>query len=107
MYPYGFMPLKKIKETMKASQVPFLALGAAFSFVIMMFNVPISGGATGHATSATLIAIFTGPWAAIIAVSIALIIQALIFGDGGITAIGANCFNIGFAGVLVGYGIYS
>lgn len=104
--PIWFYASKKIKETMKASQVPFLALGAAFSFVIMMFNVPIPGGATGHATGATLIAIFTGPWAAIMAVSIALIIQALIFGDGGITAIGANCFNIGFAGVLVGYGIY-
>ncbi len=104
--PIWFYASKKIKETMKASQVPFLALGAAFSFVIMMFNVPIPGGATGHATGATLIAIFIGPWAAIMAVSIALIIQALIFGDGGITAIGANCFNIGFAGVLVGYRIY-
>ena len=96
----------KIKETLKASQVPLLALSAAFSFVIMLFNVPIPGGTTGHATGATLIAILIGPWAAIIAVSIALIIQALMFGDGGITAIGANCFNIAFAEVLVGYGIY-
>ncbi|KAF0144637.1 MAG: cobalt/nickel transport system permease protein [Nitrospirae bacterium] len=96
----------KIKETLKASQVPFLALSAAFSFVIMLFNVPIPGGTTGHATGATLIAILIGPWAAIIAVSIALIIQSFMFGDGGITAIGANCFNIAFADVLVGYGIY-
>jgi len=104
--PIWFYASKKIKETMKASQVPLLALGSAFSFVIMMFNVPIPGGTTGHATGATLIAIFTGPGAAIMAVSIALIIQAIIFGDGGITAIGANCFNIGVAGALVGYGIY-
>ena len=91
---------------MKASQVPLLALSAAFSFVIMMFNVPLPGGTTGHATGATLIAILIGPWPAVIALSIALIVQALIFGDGGITAIGANCFNIAFAGLLVGYGIY-
>ncbi|MEK7333057.1 MAG: energy-coupling factor ABC transporter permease [Nitrospirota bacterium] len=96
----------KIKETLKASQIPLLSLSAAFSFVIMMFNVPIPGGTTGHATGATLIAILIGPWAAIIAVSIALIIQAFMFGDGGITAVGANCFNIAFAEVLVGYGIY-
>lgn len=106
MVPIWFYASKKIKKTLKASQVPMLALGAAFSFVIMMFNVPIPGGTTGHATGATLIAILLGPWAAIIAVSIALIIQAIVFGDGGITAIGANCFNIAFAEVLVGYGIY-
>ena len=72
----------------------------------MMFNVPLPGGTTGHATGATLIAILIGPWPAVIALSIALIVQALIFGDGGITAIGANCFNMGFAGVFAGYGIY-
>ncbi|MFZ3123514.1 MAG: cobalt transporter CbiM [Thermodesulfovibrionales bacterium] len=104
--PIWIYASKKIKEILKASQVPLLALSAAFSFVIMMFNVPLPGGTTGHATGATLIAILIGPWPAVIALSIALIVQALIFGDGGITAIGANCFNMGFAGVLVGYGIY-
>ena len=97
---------KKIKETMKASRIPLLAMASAFSFVIMMFNVPVPGGTTGHATGSTLIAILIGPWAASIALSIALIIQAIAFGDGGITAIGANCFNIAFAGVFGGYGIY-
>lgn len=104
--PIWMYASKKVKEILKASQVPLLALSAAFSFVIMMFNVPLPGGTTGHATGATLIAILIGPWPAVIALSIALIVQALIFGDGGITAIGANCFNMGFAGVLVGYGIY-
>jgi len=104
--PIWIYASKKVKEILKASQVPLLALSAAFSFVIMMFNVPLPGGTTGHATGATLIAILIGPWPAVIALSIALIVQALIFGDGGITAIGANCFNMGFAGVLVGYGIY-
>ena len=97
---------RKLNKTLKSKQAPYLALGAAFSFVIMMFNVPIIGGTTGHATGATLIAILLGPWAAMIAVSVTLIIQALLFGDGGITAIGANCFNMGVIGGLVGYGLY-
>jgi cobalt/nickel transport system permease protein len=104
--PIWIYASRKIKEILKASEIPLLALSAAFSFVIMMFNVPIPGGTTGHATGATLIAVLIGPWAAIVAVSVALVIQALIFGDGGITAIGANCFNIGFAEILIGYSIY-
>ncbi|MBS1193017.1 MAG: cobalamin, partial [Nitrospirae bacterium] len=68
--------------------------------------IPIIGGTTGHATGATLIAILLGPWAALISVSVALIIQAVLFGDGGITAIGANCFNMAVAGVFSGYAVY-
>ena len=83
-----------------------LAIGAAFTFVIMMFNVPVPGGSTGHATGAVLAAILLGPWAACIAVSVALIIQALLFGDGGVTAIGANSFNMAFVQVFAGYYIY-
>ncbi len=104
--PFWAIAARKLNKTLKSKEAPYLALGAAFSFVIMMFNVPVVGGTTGHATGATLIAILLGPWAAMIAVSVALIIQALLFGDGGITAIGANCFNMGVIGGLAGYGIY-
>jgi cobalt/nickel transport system permease protein len=104
--PFWAIASWKMNRTLKAKQAPYLAIGAAFSFVIMMFNIPIFGGTTGHATGATLISILIGPWAATIAVSVALIIQALLFGDGGITAIGANCFNMAIAGVFVGYGVY-
>ena len=83
-----------------------LALGAAFSFVIMMFNVPIPGGTTGHAVGAVLVAVLLGPWAACIAVSVALVVQALLFGDGGITAIGANCLNMAVIMPFLGYGAY-
>lgn len=103
MAPVWWWAGRKVKETLKASEVPLLALGAAVSFVIMMINIPVIGGTTGHATGAVLLAIVLGPWAAVIAVSIALAVQAIIFGDGGITAIGANCFNIAFAGALSGY----
>ena len=104
--PFWAVASWRLNRTLKAKQAPFLAIGAAFSFVIMMFNIPIIGGTTGHATGATLIAILLGPWAALIAVSVALIIQAVLFGDGGIIAIGANCFNMAVAGVFSGYAVY-
>jgi cobalt/nickel transport system permease protein len=104
--PVWFYASRKIKKGLSSARIPLLSLSAAFSFVIMMFNIPIPAGTTGHATGATLIAILIGPWEAVMAVSIALVIQALMFGDGGITAIGANCFNMAFAESLLGYGIY-
>jgi cobalt/nickel transport system permease protein len=95
-----------VKKTLKARQVPLLAIGAAFSFVIMMFNLPIPCGSTGHAVGGVLAAILLGPWAACIAITVALVVQALLFGDGGITAIGANCFNMAFVLPFVGYYVY-
>lgn len=104
--PLWAVAASKVKKTLKAKQVPLLALGAAFSFVIMMFNVPVIGGSTGHAVGAVLIAILLGPWAAALSVSIALVVQALVFGDGGITAIGANCINMAIIMPFVGYYVY-
>jgi len=104
--PFLALAANKVKKVIRSSHVPLLALGAAFSFVIMMFNVPIPGGTTGHAVGAVIVAILLGPWAASIAVCIALIVQALLFGDGGITAIGANCFNMGVVIPFVGYYVY-
>jgi cobalt/nickel transport system permease protein len=97
---------KVVSKTLKARQVPYLAFSAAFIFVIMMFNVPIPGGSTGHAVGGVLAAVLLGPWAAMIAVTVALVVQAFIFGDGGITAIGANCFNMAFIMPFAGYYIY-
>ncbi|TAM38220.1 cobalt transporter CbiM [bacterium] len=106
MLPVWAAASRIVKRTLKARQVPLLAIGAAFSFVIMMFNIPIPGGSTGHAVGAVLVAILLGPWAACIAITVALVIQALLFGDGGITAIGANCFNMAFVMPFAGYYIY-
>lgn len=106
MLPVWAAASRIVKRTLKARQVPMLAIGAAFSFVIMMFNIPIPGGSTGHAVGAVLVAILLGPWAACIAITVALVIQALLFGDGGITAIGANCFNMAFIMPFAGYYIY-
>jgi cobalt/nickel transport system permease protein len=81
-------------------------LFSAFSFVVMMFNLPLPGGTTGHALGVGIAAIVLGPWASILAISTALLIQAIFFGDGGITALGANCFNMAIVGSLVAYGLY-
>jgi len=96
----------RVRRTLKSRQVPLMALGAAFSFVLMMFNVPVFGGTTAHAVGAVLIAVLLGPWAACLSVSTAIVIQALAFGDGGITAIGANCLNMAVVMPFVGFAIY-
>jgi len=106
MVPVWGVAVKKVKEKVKKKHIPVLAIGAAFSFTIMMFNLPIPGGSSAHAVGAVLLAILLGPWAACLGVSVALIIQALIFGDGGILAIGANCFNMAFVMPMVGYFVY-
>ena len=106
MAPIWAIASWSVRKTLQARQVPMLAIGAAFSFVVMMLNVPILGGSTGHAVGSVLVAILLGPWAAVIAVSVALVIQAMLFGDGGMSAIGANCFNMAFAMPFVGYYIY-
>lgn len=106
MIPIWYYAGKKLNTELKSKQVPLLALSAAFSFVIMMFNVPIPGGSTGHAVGGAIIAIVLGPWAAVISISVTLVLQALMFGDGGITAIAANCFNMGVVIPFVGYYVY-
>jgi len=104
--PFWVFGLRKIRRTMSARSVPLIALIAAFCFVIMMFNVPLPGGTTGHAVGAALAAVVLGPEVATIAVSVALIIQAFFFGDGGILAIGANCFNMAVVIPYIAYAIY-
>jgi cobalt/nickel transport system permease protein len=86
--------------------VPLISVFAAFSFVVMMFNLPLPGGTTGHALGVTISAIVLGPSGAILAISIALAIQALFFGDGGISTLGANCFNMAIVASLVAYASY-
>jgi cobalt/nickel transport system permease protein len=103
MVPVWSASAKKVKENLKKKDIPVLAIGAAFSFTIMMFNLPMPGGSSAHAVGAVLLAILLGPWAACLGVSVALLVQALMFGDGGILAIGANCFNMALVMTMVGY----
>jgi cobalt/nickel transport system permease protein len=104
--PFWVRAMARIRRHLKGRQLPLVALFAAASFVVMMFNVPLPGGTTGHAVGAVLAAIVLGPWPAVLAISVALIIQAVFFGDGGILAIGANCFNMAIAMPFSGYLVY-
>jgi len=104
--PFWVFGVRQLREKMTAKNVPLIALFAAFSFVIMMFNVPLPGGTTGHAVGGALAAIILGPGIATIAVSIALVIQAFFFGDGGILALGANCFNMAVVLPYVAFAVY-
>jgi len=104
--PFWVRGVQKLREKMSAKNIPIVALFAAFSFVVMMFNVPLPGGTTAHAVGGALAAIILGPEIATIAISIALVIQAFFFGDGGILAIGANCFNMAIVLPYVSYAIY-
>jgi cobalt/nickel transport system permease protein len=107
MVPVWAHAVKKVKVELPKEKVPLIGVGAAFSFLAMMFNVPLVGGTTGHAVGGTLIALLFGPNAACIAVSVALLLQAVIFGDGGILAFGANCFNMAFVLPYLGYYCYT
>jgi cobalt/nickel transport system permease protein len=101
-----YAALKRIKKLLATRAIPLISVFAAFSFVVMMFNVPLPGGTTGHALGVGVAVIVLGPWGSMLALSIALAIQALFFGDGGITTLGANCFNMAIVGSFTAYAVY-
>jgi cobalt/nickel transport system permease protein len=104
--PFWYRASRKLKSLTAGRLVPLIALFASVSFVIMMFNVPLPGGTSGHAVGSALAAIVLGPWAAVLAITVALVIQALFFGDGGILALGANVFNMAIAMSFTAYFLY-
>jgi cobalt ECF transporter T component CbiQ/cobalamin biosynthesis protein CbiM len=104
--PVWAVETQKVNKVLNNRTVPLLSIFSALSFTVMMFNIPVPGGTTAHAVGGTLIAVVLGPWAAAIAVSTALILQALFFGDGGVLAIFANCLNMAIILPFVGYGVY-
>ncbi|MBC2582917.1 cobalt transporter CbiM [Clostridium sp. DJ247] len=106
MLPVWRRAVTRVQEGISKKRLPLLGICSAFSFLVMMFNVPIPGGSSGHAVGATLIAILLGPDAAVISITVATVIQALFFGDGGILALGANTFNMAFIMPFSGYYTY-
>lgn len=106
MLPIWTIAAKKVNKSVRTRYVPLMAIGAAFSFTIMMYNIPIPDGTTAHAVGGGILSIILGPWAAAISISVALAIQALLFGDGSILAFGANCFNMAFVFPFTSYYIY-
>jgi len=104
--PFWGRGVQKLRQKANARNIPLIALFASLSFVIMMFNVPLPGGTTGHAVGGALAAIVLGPEIASIAISVALAIQAIFFGDGGILAFGANCFNMAVVLPYISFAVY-
>lgn len=96
MAPVWYVAARRAERSMRMSEIPLLALGSAFVFVIMMFNIPVPGGTTGHMVGGAVVASVLGPWAGVMAMTIALTLQAFLFADGGLTTLGANCFNMAF-----------
>ena len=107
--PVIVLSIKKVKVQLKENKelAPMLGIAASLSFLLMMFNVPVPGGTTAHAVGGTLLAILIGPYAASLALTVALLLQAFLFGDGGILALGANIFNMAIVMPFVGYAIYN
>ena len=104
--PLCYLALRRVERQLEGRTVPTLAVFSAFSFVVMMFNLPLPGGTSGHATGLGIAAVVLGPWAGMLAMVVALAVQALFFGDGGISTLGANCFNMGCLGVGSAYLLY-
>ncbi len=94
---------RKLQERL----VPLMGVMAAFIFAAQMMNFPVAGGTSGHMVGGALAAILLGPWAAMIVMASVVGVQALIFQDGGMAALGANIFNMGVVAVLVGWATYS
>ncbi len=98
--------LRQARNKLAEKQVPLMGVLAAFIFAAQMLNFPIAGGTSGHLIGAALAAILLGPWASVLIMSCVLIVQSLIFQDGGLLTLGANIFNMGIVASLVGYYTY-
>lgn len=101
------LAIKKTNASLGEKAAPLMGVIAAFIFAAQMINFPVAGGTSGHLLGGTLAAILIGPWAAIIAMAAVVCVQALIFQDGGIAAMGVNVFNMGVVTALSGYYIYT
>ena len=98
--------LKRVEKDYQEKAVPLMGVCAAFIFAAQMINFPIPGGTSGHLLGGTLAGILLGPWAGSLVMTVVFIVQALLFQDGGLTALGANIFNMGLIGTFGGYYIY-
>ena len=98
--------LKAAKNKLDERSAPLIGLVAVFIFAVQMLNFPVAAGTSGHLLGGALAVVLVGPYAATLALTVVLLIQGLLFADGGLTALGLNIFNMGFVGVWVSYGIF-
>ncbi|HEY5879689.1 MAG TPA: energy-coupling factor ABC transporter permease [Nakamurella sp.] len=98
--------VRKATGSLDDRQVPLAGLVAAFIFAMQMLNFPVAGGTSGHLLGGCLAAVLVGPWVGSLAMSVVFIVQALVFADGGLTALGLNIILMGYTTCFVGYGIF-
>lgn len=98
--------LHQTRQHLPRRRVPLMGLTAAFIFAAQMINFPVWGGASGHLVGGVLAAVLLGPAAAVVVMTAVLIVQCLIFQDGGLLALGANVFNMAIVATVGGWGIY-
>jgi cobalt/nickel transport system permease protein len=98
--------IKEANRKLGDRHVPLMGVMGAFVFAAQMLNFPVIGGTSGHLIGGALVAILLGPWAGTLIMTCVLIVQCLVFQDGGLTALGANVFNMGLIACFVGYYLY-
>jgi cobalamin biosynthesis protein CbiM len=98
--------LKGAAKSLDEKTAPLAGLTATFIFAVQMLNFPVAAGTSGHLFGSVLAAVLVGPYVATLALSVVLLLQALLFADGGLTAAGLNVFNFSIIGVWVGYGAF-
>ena len=100
------LSIKKTKKIIGEKHIPMMGVMAAFIFTAQMLNFPVPGGTSGHFLGGVLIAILLGPFTGVLIMATVIILQCFIFQDGGLTALGANIFNMGVIGSMAGYHLY-
>ena len=98
--------LKKAADTMQEKQVAMAGLVSAFIFAVQMLNFPVASGTSGHLLGGLLAAVLVGPWVGALCVSVVLFVQALVFADGGLSALGLNVINMALVTALGGYCVF-
>lgn len=99
--------VRKAAFDLDDQRVPLAGMVAAFVFAVQMLNFPVAAGTSGHLLGGALAAVLVGPWVAALCLTVVLAVQALVFADGGLSALGVNVLLMGFTSTFVGYGIYT
>jgi cobalt/nickel transport system permease protein len=98
--------IRKAAKELDERRAPLAGLVAAFVFAVQMLNFPVAAGTSGHLLGGVLAAVLVGPWTGAICITLVLLVQALVFADGGLSALGLNVLNMAFVGGVGGYAIF-
>ncbi|MGY1760356.1 energy-coupling factor ABC transporter permease [Geodermatophilus sp. SYSU D00779] len=100
------LALRGARRELDERTAPLAGLTAAFVFAVQMVNFPVGAGTSGHLMGGLLAAVLVGPWTAVLCLTVVLVVQALLFADGGLTALGTNVTLLGLVAVAVGWGVF-